>query len=378
VVTKACRGGWIAAALNREERHAMPHSASTRAVRRRLLFVPAAVVVVLAAAWSEFWFYAAARAEADLAAWRERARQAGRAQDCVSQSIAGYPFRIEVHCGGASLQLKGDPTLQLKLPLAEVAVQVYDPKLVIGEFTAPLQISEPGRPPALVVQWNIAQGSVRGLPSGVERASLVVLGASVRAPSLAGNDSVVGAARMELHGRQAPGSRADNPAIQTVLRLNAAVADKLETVFDAAIADKLRALAATPMDTEITATLRGVDEISPKPWPLWFKQWQARGGALAIENARLAQQDVIASGSGALKLTPRGGLDGDLQVTVVGIEKILKMFDIDRILSEGQIGATFKRFSAERFKIASEDGMSDGGNHADGYVDFRISQSHRQ
>jgi len=105
VVTKACRGGWIAAALNREERHAMPHSASTRAVRRRLLFVPAAVVVVLAAAWSAFWFYAAARAEADLAAWRERARQAGRAQDCVSQSIAGYPFRIEVHCGGASLQL---------------------------------------------------------------------------------------------------------------------------------------------------------------------------------------------------------------------------------------------------------------------------------
>jgi hypothetical protein len=341
VVTKACRGGWIAAALNREERHAMPHSASTRAVRRRLLFVPAAVVVVLAAAWSGFWFYAAARAEADLAAWRERARQAGRAQDCTSQSIGGFPFRIEVHCGGASLQLKGAPTLQLKLPLAEVAVQVYDPKLVISEFTAPLQISEPGLPPALVVQWNIAQGSMRGLPSGVERASLVLAGASVRVPSLAGNDPVLGAARLELHGRQAPGSSADDPAIQTVLRLDAAVADKLETVFDAAIADKLRALAATPMDTEITATLRGVDDISPKPWPLWFKQWQARGGALAIENARLAQQEVIASGSGALRLTPRGGLEGDLQMTVVGIEKILKMFDIDRILSEGQIGATF-------------------------------------
>jgi hypothetical protein len=319
----------------------MPHSASTQAARRRLLFVPAAVVVVLAAAWSGFWFYAASRAEADLAAWRERARQAGRAQDCASQSIGGYPFRIEVHCGGASLQLKGAPTLLLKLPLAEVAVQVYDPKLLIGEFTAPLQISEPGRPPALVVQWNIAQGSVRGLPSGVERVSLVLAGVSVRAPSLAGNDPVLGAARLELHGRQAPGSSADNPAIQTVLRLDAAVAGKLETVFDAAIADRLRALAATPMDTEITATLRGVDDISPKPWPLWFKQWQARGGDLAIENARLAQQDVIARGAGALKLTPRGGLDGDLHVTVVGIEKILKIFDIDRILNEGQIGATF-------------------------------------
>jgi hypothetical protein len=341
VVTKACRGGWIAAALNKEERHAMPHSASIPAVRRRLLFVPVAVVVVLAAAWTGFWFYAAARAEVDLAAWRESARQAGRAQDCASQSIEGYPFRIEVHCGGASLQLKGAPTLQLKVPLAEVAVQVYDPKLVIGRFTAPLQISEPGRPPVLLVQWNVAQGSVHGLPSDVERASLVLVGASVRAPSLAGNDAVLGAARLELHGRQAPGSSADNPTIQAVLRLNAAIADKLETVFDAPIADKLRALAATPIDTEITATLRGVDDISPKPWPLWFKAWQARDGALAIENARLAQQDVIARGTGALKLTPHGGLDGDLQVTIVGIEKILKMFDIDRILSEGQIGATF-------------------------------------
>src|SRR5262249_53500068 len=276
----------------------MPHSASTRAVRCRQLFVPAAVVVVLAAAWSGFWFYAAARAKADLAAWRERARQAGPAQDCASQSIGGFPFRIEVHCGGASLQLKGAPTLQLKLPLAEVAVQVYDPKLVIGEFTAPLQISEPGGPPALVVQWNIAQGSMRGLPSGVERASLVLAGAGGRVPSLAGNDAVLGAARLELHGRQAPGSCADDPAIQTVLRLDAAVADKLEPIFDAAIADKLRALAATPMDTEITATLRGVDDISPKPWPLWFKQWQARGGALAIKKARLAQQDLIPSRPG--------------------------------------------------------------------------------
>src|SRR5438876_928230 len=212
----------------------MPHPAPTRVVRRRRLFVPVAVVVVLAAGWTGFWFYAAARAEADLAAWRESARQAGRAQDCASQSIGGYPFRIEVHCDDASLQLKGAPTLQLKLPLAEVAVQVYDPKLVIGAFTAPLQISEPGRPPSVVVQWNVAQGSVLGLPSGVER-----------------------------------------------------------------------------------------------------------DGTLAIENARLGQQDVIVRGAGALKLNPGGGLNGELQVAVVGIEKILKMFDIERILSEGQIGATF-------------------------------------
>src|SRR5258707_3125390 len=99
-VMKACRENWIAAALKREERHAMPHSAPTPAVRRRLLFVPFAVVVVLAAAWTGFWFYAAARAEADFAALRESAGHAGRAQECASPSIRGYPLRLDVRFRG--------------------------------------------------------------------------------------------------------------------------------------------------------------------------------------------------------------------------------------------------------------------------------------
>ena len=126
----------------------MPDSGSLSAVPRRrrwLLFMPFALVVVLAAGWSVVWFYAAARAEPELAAWREAERRAGRTQDCASQSIGGYPFRIEVRCGGAGLELKGTPTLQLKLPFAAVAVQVYDPKLLIAEFTGPLEVSEPER-----------------------------------------------------------------------------------------------------------------------------------------------------------------------------------------------------------------------------------------
>lgn len=322
----------------------MPDSGSLSAVPRRrrwLLFMPFALVVVLAAGWSVVWFYAAARAEPELAAWREAERRAGRTQDCASQSIGGYPFRIEVRCGGAGLELKGTPTLQLKLPFAAVAVQVYDPKLLIAEFTGPLEVSEPERARVALVDWNLGQASVRGLPSGMERASLVLVGPSIRVPSLTGNDAVFSARRLELHGRQAPGSPADNPTVEAALRLDAAVADKLENLFDAATADKVRVLAANPTDADVAAILRGVDDIRPKPWPAWFKEWQARGGQLEIDKARLAQQDVIAAGSGVLQLTPRGDLEGNLQVTVVGIEKILKMFDIDRIMSEGQIGATF-------------------------------------
>jgi hypothetical protein len=309
----------------------MSQSASSAAAPRRrwLLFLPFALVVLLAAAWTAVWFYAAARAETEIAVWRARERQAGRAQDCASQSIGGYPFRIEVRCGGASFELKGTPTLQLKLPLAVAAVQVYDPKLLIGEFSGPLEISELGRPPAGIVSWTLAQASVRGLPAGVERASLALVEPTVRDPSTAANGTVFRARRLELHGRQAAGSTAGNPLVEIALQLEAAVADKLHP------------LAAKPIDADIVAIVRGVNDISPKPWATRFREWQARDAQIEITKARLAQEDVIAVGTGVLKLTPRGGLDGDLKVTVVGIEKVLKMFDIERIMSEGQIGATF-------------------------------------
>lgn len=307
----------------------MSQSAYPAAIPRRRrwpLFLPFGILVLLAIAWSGLWFYAAARAEAEIAAWRARELQAGRSQDCASQSISGYPFRIEVRCSAASFQLKGTPSLQLKLPFVLAAVQIYDPKLLISEFTGPLEISEPGRPPSYVVNWALGQASVRGLPSEVERASLVLDAPTVRDPAV--NDTVFKAQRVELHGRQAAGSVAGNPAIETVLRLSGAVADKLHP------------LAAKPIDADIAAVLHGVTDISPKPWPVRFKEWQASNGRLEVIKAHVQQDDVIAVGAGTLKLTPRGGLDGNLQVTVVGIDKVLKMFDIERIMSEGQIGAT--------------------------------------
>jgi|SRR5215510_129524 len=307
----------------------MSHSAYRAAVPRRRrwpLFLPFAIVVLLAAAWSGLWFYAAARAETEIAAWRAREFQAGRFQDCATQSIGGYPFRIEVRCGAATFDLKGTPSLRLQLPSVLAAAQVYDPKLLISEFNGPLDISESGRAPTYVVNWTLGQASVRGLPAAVERASLVLDSPTVRDTAV--TETIFRAQRLELHGRQAEGSTPADPVVETVLRVNGAVADKLHP------------LAAKPIDADIAAVLRGINDISPKPWPVRFKEWQAHDGRLEIIKARVQQEDVIAVGAGTLKLTARGGLDGNLQVTVVGIDKVLKMFDIERIMSEGQIGAT--------------------------------------
>jgi hypothetical protein len=131
-----------------------------------------------------------------------------------------------------------------------------------------------------------------------------------------------------LHGRRTPAYTAERPVVEAVLRLNGAVAERLHP------------LAAKPIDAEIAAVLHGLAGVAPKPWPTRFRDWQARDGRLEIVSARIAQDDVIAVGAGSLRLTPLGALHGDLQVTVAGVERLLKMFDIERIMSEGQVGAT--------------------------------------
>ena len=304
------------------------HPALVSRRRRWPLVLIAAIVVLLIAGWTALWFYAAARARTEIAAWREREFQAGRFYDCASELIGGFPFRIEWRCAGARLEFQGTPMLELKLPLILAAVQIYDPTLLISEFTGPLDISDPGRPPNYVLNWNLGQASVRGLPSSLERGSLVLDVPTARDPRLVGSDTVFRGQRVELHGRLAPGSTRDNPAVETVLRVAAGVAPHLHPA------------TTKPTDADIAAVVHGVTDVAPRSWPQRFKEWQERGGHVDISKARIQQEDVIAVGAGTLKLTPNGNLDGTLQVSVVGLDKVLKVFEIDRIMSEGQIGST--------------------------------------
>jgi hypothetical protein len=87
--------------------------------------------------------------------------------------------------------------------------------------------------------------------------------------------------------------------------------------------------------------LRGLKDFSPKPWPERFREIQAAKGQIEIIKARIQQEDVIAVGSGKLGISPNGGLDGRIQVTIVNLDKVLKKLDIDRIMAEGQIASTF-------------------------------------
>src|SRR5580692_5499597 len=86
-----------------------PHrqAAIAEAPRRRIwpIALPVGVVVVLAAGWCALWYYAAGVADRTLSGWVEREAAAGRVYSCGSQSIGGFPFRIEAKCIDAAAQV---------------------------------------------------------------------------------------------------------------------------------------------------------------------------------------------------------------------------------------------------------------------------------
>ena len=279
------------------------------------------LVVLVSGGWSGLWYYAADKAQTTIDGWRAREAKAGRIYDCGSQSVGGYPFRIEVACDQASAQFRSNqPPVEIKTTSVLVAAQIYQPALLISEFTGPLTIADRGQLPRLIATWTLGQSSVRGTPSAPERVSLVFDGALVDRVDGGNRQTWLRAKHLEIHGRIAEGSVADKPVIEAALRL------------DAAAAPGFHPAAVAPVDADVTAVLRGLNDFAPKPWQQRFREIQAAGGRIDVTKARVQQGDTIAVGSGSLALNPEGRLEGQLRVTVTGLEPFLDKIGAQRIV----------------------------------------------
>jgi len=303
------------------------------------LFLMPALLLVAAAAWSTFWFFAASQAEVKADAWRDQEAKSGRIYDCAKRAVAGFPFRLEVRCDGASVSLVSQTSGQdaaqgpVTARLSEILVvaQVYDPKLLIAEFTAPATIFDSHGSSSMVVNWSKARSSVVGLPAVPQRASIVFDGASVDRVNSSVQVPLARARHIELHGRLAEGSSLEHPLIETVLRV------------EAGSVQEVHPLLTQPFDAEIRATLSGLRDLSPKPWPVRFRELQAAGGHVEIVQSRIQQGELVAVAAGALGLSVQGRLDGELQMTVAGIEKVIPMLGLEKMLDEGVPQATLDR-----------------------------------
>jgi len=301
------------------------------------LFLMPILLLIAVVAWSAFWFYAASQAEVKADAWRAQEARSGRSYDCAKRSVAGFPFRLEVRCEGARVTLTSQTANAAPVPvtvnLSQIlaVAQIYDPKLLIAEFSAPATISESQGAPAMLVNWSKARASVVGLPAIPQRASIVFDDMAIDRTNSAVQLPVARAKHIELHGRLAEGSTSKDPVIESVLRI------------EAGSVQEIHPLLARPFEAEIRAKLSGLKDLAPKPWPERFRELQAGGGHVEIVQSRIHQDDLVAVAAGNLTLTPQGRLDGELQMTVAGLEKIIPALGIEKMLDEGVPQAALDR-----------------------------------
>ncbi|HXW25772.1 MAG TPA: DUF2125 domain-containing protein [Xanthobacteraceae bacterium] len=280
--------------------------------RSRRVILPFVAVVALAGLWTAFWFYAASTADTMLTRWREQEMRFGRTYSCGSQSAGGYPFRIELRCDDAAVEVRAfQPALTIAAKSLMVVAQVYDPTLLVGEVTGPLTVTEAGGPETLVATWQLAQISMRGRPNAPERLSIAADDLRLyRGPEIAGVP-LAAANHMELHARVNQGSTPENPAADLVVRVSGATAPAAG------------GLAAQPLDAEVTAVLRGLKSYAPRPLPVMLRELQAAGGRLDVSTARLAQGETIVQANGSIGLSANGRPDGTLTVTIAGFDKFM-------------------------------------------------------
>src|ERR1700722_13696185 len=139
------------------------------------------------------------------------------------------------------------------------------------------------------------------------------------------------AKHVELHGRLAEGSGPDHPVIETVWQIAGGSVQEVHP------------LLAAPFDADVRTKLSGLKDFSPKPWPERFREIQAAGGHVEIVQSRVAQGDLVAVAAGTLGLTAQGNLDGELQMTVAGLEKVIPALGLEKMLDDGVPQATLDR-----------------------------------
>ena len=281
-----------------------------RSARRYTMLV--LLVLALFAGWTGLWKFAAGKAEETLNGWRAREAKEGHAYACGTQTIGGFPFRIEVDCDQASAVFRGsEPPFAIKTSRILLAAEVYRPTVLTGEFTGPLTVADPGQPPAFTANWRQGHVSLYGTPASPEQVSLTFEGPSVDRVAGGAHENLLSARLVDFTGRLAGGSVHDKPVIELSLRLERG---SLPVVHPAATA---------PINADIAALLRGLKDFNPKPWPQRFREIQAANGRIDISRARVQQGETIAVGTGSLSITANGNLQGQLRVTVAGLEPFL-------------------------------------------------------
>ncbi|HEY9211895.1 MAG TPA: DUF2125 domain-containing protein [Ancylobacter sp.] len=275
--------------------------------RRRpwLVVLPVALFVVAGLAWTGAWFYASARAEQEIDAWIATEATKGRMWNCTDRKLGGFPFRFELMCDQPSVTFAGAGQWSWTAARAHAVAQVWNPQHIIAEFQGPARLQEATTNRQIEANWTLLQVSGVGAKGQLERLSI-----SANDYTLAeGGTNVFAARHAEFHARHHPGDTSNTLDIAMGVKGATGLATGMP--------------AGAPVDGEFQAMVSQVPEFRAMPVEERLRLWQAAGGRLTVEVAKLSAGGGVMSANGEIGLDPQRRPDGMLTLSLVNAPALL-------------------------------------------------------
>ncbi len=284
-----------------------PRAAGPR--RGRLgLYLPFILLALLAVLWSAAWLYIRNRAATEMDAWLAREAAAGRSWTCADRTITGYPFRLELRCGGLSFA-RSDGTFSLG-PVTAL-VQVYQPRHALFEAAGPFRVRQGDLTGE--ANWSRLRGSFHGTSGGFLRASLAVDEPRIEVAGAVPQPVSVSAQHLELHARPTPGRFDTDGAVDVSLRLAQGVAP----LADAFIGNDW------PADLAFDGTLTRATLLRTGTVVRELERWREAGGSLDIAGLSLVKGASRLQAKGGLGLDEAHRLAGQIELRAAGVEGLV-------------------------------------------------------
>lgn len=278
-----------------------PSDIPQRRSSRTALFTPFILLFIACVLWSGFWFWSKSQVAAAIETLRVAEATRGNALTCETETLGGYPFRLEWRCAGLQAQIAAESpdALAVRASSAVVVAQIYNPSLIIAEATGPVTVNNERL--TSEVTFETARASVKIEDRLPARASIIAT--SVEGSAIVDGQELPSAqsASVELHIRRNEEDLKPTPDLDVVVRTNALTLGADETEWTSNVS-------ATLFDVPSNQNL---DRDG-------LRQWLIGPGSLGLREARITDGTLTAVGRGAIDASDTGLINGDIELGVSG------------------------------------------------------------
>ena len=301
------------------------------------------IVVGAAALWAGLWYGASEYAKASLDNAEAAAAAGMPGAECANRRITGFPWSLSIACDEAAVVA---PVRGIAARIAGLVAEApfYRPGFVTTALASPLSLEGPGGLRVEATWRNAHATASAGIwPIGVHHTSGTVENLELK---LTGGGLPLEAVTVG-HGTAGIGS---SPSVAHSLRADLSfVSLKMERRNGAALPEATGAARIDLVGAGGTVT-RDLDE--------QLRLWFAAGGKVVVDQATVTVSGVAFSATGTLEVSAAGLISGDLDISLVGIDRLPDLAETLRPGSRETASQVANVLDAMAESVETEDGPS--------------------